>query len=100
MMMLVGLAAADTAAKGSRLTWGPYEFLEKGFRTAPWVKDPFFPEMNGLKLSGIISNEMAYINGQWFRRGDKVEGYLVREISGTQVTLTKRSEILVLKMEN
>lgn len=94
------MAHAETSRKETRLTWGPYAFLEKGLRTAPWVKDPFFPDGNGFKLSGIISNELAFINGKWFRTGDAVDGYTVHHIAPTEVTLTRKTEIVVLKMEN
>jgi hypothetical protein len=92
-------ASAEVPKKDPRLTWAPYAFLEKGLRTAPWVKDPFFPQMNGLKLSGLISGEAAFINGKWFKRGEEIEGYRVGEISSTSVTLSRRSEVVVLKME-
>lgn len=97
---LVLMAGAQDTRPLPRLTWGPYAFLEKGLRTAPWVKDPFFPESNGFKLSGIISNELAFINGKWLRHGDLIDGYTVRQIAPSQVTLMRKSEIVVLKMEN
>ncbi len=97
---LVLMASAEPSHKETRLTWGPYAFLEKGLRTAPWVKDPFFPDVNGFKLSGIISNELAFINGKWFRAGDAIDGYTVRQIAPTEVTLTRKSEIVVIKLEN
>ncbi len=101
-ILILSAAAAGwaDASKQHRLTWAPYPHLEKGLRSVPWVKDPFFPELNGLKLSGIISNEMAFINGRWLRPGEEVDGYLVKEIQPDQVTLSRRSEILVLKMED
>lgn len=92
-------ADAEASKKIVRLTWAPYSFLEKGLRSVPWVKDPFFPEVNGFKLSAVISRELAYINGRWMRVGDELEGYVVREIQPSGVTLTKRTEVLTLKME-
>lgn len=94
------VARADAPLRGDRLTWAPYGFLEKGLRTAPWVKDPFFPESNVFKVSGIIAHEMAFINGSWYRVGQEIDGFRVREITASAVTLTRSAQILVLKMEN
>lgn len=100
LLWLVVGAQADAPLKGDRLTWAPYGFLEKGLRTAPWVKDPFYPESNVFKVSGIIAHEMAFINGRWYRPGEQLDGFRVREITASTVTLTRLSQILILKMEN
>jgi hypothetical protein len=70
-----------------------------GFRSAPWIRDPFFPEQRKFNLKGIISSELAYINGKWVQEGDKIEGYIVREIGTRSVALVKHAEIVVLKLE-
>lgn len=83
----------------TRLSWGPYEFLKQGLRNAPWVNDPFFPEARAFRLQGLISNEMAFINGQWYRLGDNLDGYILKSIRPEGVTLTKRTEVLLLKIK-
>lgn len=102
LMIRVGELSAKEAGLGaapSRLSFSPTDFLKKGFRTAPWVKDPFFPETNELKLTGLISQELAFINGKWLREGDVIEGYIVKSINPGSVTLAKNYETLVLKMQ-
>lgn len=87
-----------TSALAPRLSWGPYEYLEKGYRNAPWVSDPFYPEARGFELMGYISDEMAFINGQWFRLGEEVDGFTIKAIKPEGVTLTRRAELMLLKM--
>jgi hypothetical protein len=86
---------ADSAA---RLSWGPYEFLEKGFRNAPWVNDPFYPETRSYEVMGIVSDEMAFINDRWFRVGEKIDGYVVKSVRPEGVTLGRRDELMFLKL--
>ncbi len=95
---LVCQGAPAAEKKESRLSWGPYEFLMKGFRNAPWIHDPFFPETKIFRLSGIISDEMAFINGKWFKLGERIEGFEVKKISAEGVTLARRGEVIVLKI--
>jgi len=83
----------------TRLSWGPYDFLKQGFRNAPWINDPFFPESRTLKVTGLVSDEMAYINGQWYKVGDKIEGYTIRSIRPEGVTLARANELLHLKLK-
>ena len=102
MLVSAGFCRAEGRkpdATNYRLTWAPYGFLEEGFRNAPWVRDPFFPDMNAFRLSGVISNEMAYINGNWYRQGETIEGYAVRDIGAEGVTLARGGSVLILKME-
>ena len=96
--LLSASALAIEKSSGPRLSWGPYEFLEKGFRNAPWVSDPFFPEARSFQLQGLVSDEMAYINGQWYRVGEKLEGYTIKSIKPEGVTLMKRTELMLLKI--
>jgi len=83
----------------TRLSWGPYDFLKQGFRNAPWINDPFFPESRTLKVTGLVSDEMAYINGQWYKLGEKIEGYTIRSIRPEGVTLARANELLHLKLK-
>lgn len=103
LFLWVNLAMAESrkpASKELRLTWSPTKFLEEGYRSAPWVKDPFFPELNVFRLSGVISNELAYINGKWYRLGDKISSYFVKQIAADGVVLMDRvGATLTLKME-
>jgi hypothetical protein len=107
LLLLIGLAGSLAAAPldrpsrhvEPRLSWSPYEYLRQGYRNAPWVKDPFYPEQNGFRLSGVISNEMAFINGKWLRVGDKIDGFEVRSITGKGVTLRRQGELIVLRIE-
>jgi hypothetical protein len=88
----------DKAEAAQRLTWAPMAFLRQGFRSAPWVRDPFFPAEEPFKLAGIISQELAFINGKWVREGDEVDGFKVKDIESEKVTLVRRSETIVLKL--
>lgn len=84
----------------TKLSWAPLEFLQKGYRNAPWVSDLFYPNSRGMMVSGIISDEMALINGKWLKVGDDVDGYKVKSIKPEGVTLSRRSELLLLKMRD
>lgn len=97
-LLMSRIATADPT-ETTRLSWSPYDFLKEGYRNAPWVKDPFYPESGIFEVSGIISNEMAFINGQWRHPGDWLNGYLVKEISPKGVVLTRNAEILIVKMK-
>lgn len=81
-----------------RLTWAPMDHFRKGFQNAPWVKDPFFPENNELRLSGVISKQYAFINGKWYRAGDRVEGFTVRQIEPKSVVLSKGTDLRTLTL--
>jgi hypothetical protein len=100
---LQGLSLSAQAVSGNptvpRLSWGPYDYLKQGYRNAPWVKDPFYPEAKTYKIMGIISDQMAYINGKWLAPGDKLDGFTIKTISPQGVTLVRNSEIMVLKLK-
>ena len=83
----------------NRHSWGPTEYLKKGFRTAPWVRDPFYPGQKKFSLKGIISNELAYVNGRWVREGDRVDGYTVRSVGTNSVALSKHAEMVIVKLD-
>ena len=101
ILLLAGTAQAAPPEKAdARLSWGPYEYLKKGYRNAPWVNDPFHPEARSFLLMGMVSNEMAYINGQWFRLGDTVGGFVIKSIKPEGVTLTRRSELMLIKIKD
>ncbi len=91
--------ASERTSIVPRLSWGPYEFLQKGYRNAPWVNDPFYPEARAFLLMAMVSDTMAFINGRWYRLGENLEGYLVKSIRAEGVTLTKRDEILLIKIK-
>lgn len=100
-LLAIGLvmgATAFGADSNTRLSWGPYEFLEKGFRSAPWVNDPFYPETRSYEVLGIVSDEMAFINDKWFRVGESIDGYTVKSIRPEGVTLGRRDELMFLKL--
>jgi hypothetical protein len=98
-LFLTIVAFADTAEK-SRYSWGPQEYMKNGFRSAPWVRDPFFPSQKKFLLKGIISGELAYINNRWLREGDTLEGYTVKRINSQSVALSKQAELVVLKIHD
>ncbi len=81
-----------------KLSWTPMEHLMKGYRTAPWLNDLFYPSKNTMHLSGLISGEMAFINGEWYRLGQTIQGYKIMTITGSQVELDKKGEKVTLKM--
>lgn len=98
LCLLSSVLLADNSPT-ERLSWAPFDFLKQGYRNAPWVKDPFYPEGDSLRVMGIISNEMAFINGQWLHPGEKVSGYVIKKIGPNGVVLTRNSEILLLKLD-
>jgi len=83
----------------TRLSWAPYEYLKQGFRNAPWINDPFFPESRTLTVTGLVSDEMAHINGRWFKVGEKIEGYTIKSIRPEGVILSRANELLQLKLK-
>lgn len=93
------LAVETIEDPSHRFSWGPQDFIKGGFRSAPWVRDPFFPEQRKFSLKGIISAELAYVNGRWVREGDRVEGYLVKQITERSVALSKQAEMVLLKLD-
>lgn len=84
--------------KLAMLSWAPLDFLKKGYRSAPWVYDPFYPTAREFRLEGIISSEQAFINGRWIRQGEVVDGYEVKSITAAGVMLKRHAEILILKI--
>lgn len=94
--LLLACARSYGVENHERLTWGPIDFLSQGFATAPWVRDPFYPAERPMTLGGVISNELAYINGQWVRPGETIEGYKVKSISTKGVTLVRGGDSLLL----
>lgn len=88
-----------SASVTTRLSWAPYNYLRQGFRNAPWINDPFFPESRMLTVTGLVSDEMAYINGHWYKIGEKIEGYTVKSIRPEGVTLARANELLHLKLK-
>ena len=99
LCLISSITLADDASE-ERLSWAPFDFLRQGYRNAPWVKDPFYPQGDVLRLMGIISNDMAYISGQWVHPGEQINGYLVKKISPRGVVLTRNSEIRLLKLDD
>lgn len=91
-------AGADTITPTRRFSWNQEQYVKKGVRTLPWVRDPFYPTEQKFKLAGIISGELAFINGKWFRKGDRIQGYQVRMVMQDAVSLAKDGEILNLRM--
>lgn len=82
----------------SRFTWKPGDHFKEGYRNAPWVRDPFFPDTKDFRLAGVISNEYAYINGSWLRVGETIEGYTVRKIAHDEVVLARNAETILLRL--
>lgn len=48
----------------------------------------------------LILNNAAMIGGKWYRIGDKINGYLISEISTSSVLLRKKKKNLLLSMKN
>lgn len=99
VILLTTVVCAQGERK-DRLSWSGSDFIKSGFRNAPWIRDPFFPEEKKVKLSGIISGELAFVNGRWVKQGDSIDGYLVKTISPNEVILTKQAEVLVVKLHH
>ena len=90
------LGGAVTEAR--KCSWAQDSYVRKGVRNLPWVRDPFFPTEQKFKLAGIISGELAFINGKWFRKGDVIHGYRVTVVMQDSVSLAKEGEVLNLRM--
>lgn len=84
--------------EGERLSWGPKEFLTKNIESVPWVNDPFYPIQKRAIVTGVVSGQMALINGKWLRVGERIQGYKVGSIDQRTVTLKKGSETILLKI--
>jgi hypothetical protein len=52
-------------------------------------------EVNGFLLSTVI-NSSAMINGDWYKKSDKIKSYTITDISKTTVTLEKGDKKLIL----
>jgi len=100
IISVLAFTAMADVTENHRYSWGPQSFLKSGFRSAPWVRDPFFPNQKKFLLKGIISGEMAYINNRWVREGDTLEGYTVKSISPESVALAKQAEFVILKIRD
>jgi len=51
-----------------------------------------------LKLVAILGNR-AFINGKWFSKGDKIDGYRIKKVFQDRVMLYKQDKIKVLRFE-
>lgn len=83
-----------------RLSWNLTPQIKAGYRNAPWIRDPFFPDMTKFRVTGIISGELAFVNNKWVRAGDTMDGYLVKRVTREGVVLTKRAEVVRLKLHD
>ncbi len=51
-----------------------------------------------LKLVSILGNR-AFIDGKWFAKGDKIDGYKIKKVFPNRVVLYRQNKIKVLKFE-
>ena len=51
-----------------------------------------------LKLVSILGNR-AFIDGMWFAKGDKIDGYKIKKVFPNRVVLYMQNKIKVLKFE-
>lgn len=65
------------------------------------AKDNVKALLNSLKLSGILNDEIAVINHQFYRQGDKVKIFKVKKITHNNVILTANGKEyeLILNLE-
>lgn len=97
IFVLLGLTAL-AGEDPNRLSWSHYDYLKGGFNNVPWVRDPFFPQEKKFRLSGIISAELAFVNGKWVKQGDFLDGYVVKSVTQNTVALMKQGELVLLRL--
>ena len=95
-LLLVLSARADTDKR--RLSSVMSAVQAPIFTTMSWARDPFFPSRDRFELKGIISNQMAFINGRWIKKGERIDDYELAEISLESVTLRQGDENFVLQI--
>ncbi|WP_148308466.1 hypothetical protein [Campylobacter sp. RM16704] len=65
------------------------------------IKDPFFQNIEKLKsdysLQAIVSNKVK-INNIWYALNDSIDGFMIIEITNSQVVLMKKDKVLVLDL--
>ena len=52
-----------------------------------------------LSLTAVI-NQSALISGQWYKKGDSINGYKLSEVNKKSVLLTKKSKKLILSTKS
>ena len=56
-----------------------------------------YRRVHSYKLSlEAVMNKSAFINGKWYKEGEKVKGYLLKEVNARSVLLTKGKKQLTL----
>ncbi len=67
----------------------------------PSDKDNVKALLNSLSLSGILNNEIAVINHQFYRQGDKIKIFTIKKITDNNVILTANDKEyeLILNLE-
>ena len=67
----------------------------------PSEKDNVKALLNSLSLSGILNDEIAVINHQFYRQGDKVKIFKIKKITHNNVILTANGKEyeLILNIE-
>jgi len=89
----------DELSKPVKSRWGKDPFVRLEDRSKPSGED-LGP--SGLVVEGIISDgdhALAIINGGFFRKGDIIEEYTIKEILSDRVLLQRGSKSFTLRIE-
>ena len=81
-----------------RLSLQPKSYLEMGYRSLPWSRDPFYPLRSQFELTGIIVNEKAFIDGKWHSVGEWINQYQINAVRSSKVILKRGDELFSLKL--
>jgi len=100
LIFLFSLLSYGATDPNTRLSVGIKRKPIEQIPPALWVRDPFYVEPDPIKLSGIISKQMAYINGKWFKVGDEIGEYRIHAILENCVLVTHYGTEITLTLEN
>lgn len=54
----------------------------------------------GKFLLSAIMNQSVFINGKWYKKGERINGYLISEIGTSSVILKRNSKSIVLSTDS
>lgn len=89
----------DELSKPTKPRWGKDPFMKAGDRGRPVAED-LGPK--NLVVEGIISNgnrAMAIINNGFYRKGDIIDGFVIKDIRTDRVILQRGGKDYTLRME-
>ena len=98
LLFLIFAVAVVPAQANERLSASPLSYLSSGIESMPWVRDPFFSRPMRLEVSGLISGEGAFIDGNWVRIGENTGNFRLMEVHENKVIVRRGKEIFSLNI--